>query len=210
MADKVPLSALDLFRRWHNRYPRIEMGRIGFREGLVEAGRFYLQPQRAGKSLGFKTIQLGYPVIDVNKAGLDASISFKSESGIDPKIQMENAYWELIQEHFLSGRRFTLHFYEPMVPSWYNVPIRTKPEFPVQFKIHPALKRGMIINPRDQEARGYLHWSAFIPEGTPEHDAIVAANDLAEIVHKDGLKPTEAQIKELQDILWAKIALVPN
>lgn len=204
--DRIPPSALDLFRKYHSRYPRIEMSRIGFRGGLTEAGRFYLQPSRAGNPLG-QVIRMGYPLIDVNHAGLDPTAEFKSESGIDPAVQMENAYWQLIQEQFLNGRRYSVRLYEPSVPSWYNVPIRMQPTFPVQFTVWPAIKRGMVINPRYQEPRAYLHWSAFVPEGTPEHDAIAAANDLAVIANRKGVKPAAPEIDKLKAVVFDKLKL---
>ena len=185
------------------------MGRIGFREGLTESGRFYLRPMRNGKSLGHETIQLGYPVVNVLEAGLDADVRIKAEAGIAPALQLENEYWQRIQEHFLDGRRFFLHVCEEHFPRYYSVELRLRPHIAARYRIWPALKRGMQINPRDQEKRSYLHWSAFIPEGTPEHDAIRASLDLAEYKNKSGLPPQKHEMERFQETLFEKIALVP-
>jgi len=208
MQDRIK-SALDLFLEYEGRFASgITMGRLGFRSELTESGRFYLEPMRGVKSLGHATIRVGYPFVDVLKAGLGPELKFRPETGVSPDKQMEDAFWEKIKEEYLDGRRFFIHLYRPHVPRWYGVSLRVKPFFPVQFRIWPALKRGMVINPRGQEPRPYVHWSALIPEGTAEHEAIRAALDLAHIVEHSAVRPDDERIRALQNMVREKIALV--
>ena len=204
-------SALDLFLKYHDRYTAgISMDRLWLTRDLTDAGRFYLRPMRGDAPLGFETVQLGYPYVDVLKAGLRPGVDIKPELGVDPNQQLEDAYWKRIRAEYLEGRRFFLHLHRDPVhlPRWYSVPMVTQPMFPARFRIWPLLKRGMVINPEGESRRGYLHWSAFVPEGTPEHAAIAHALDIGHLMRKP-LKPNAGEIAKLHDELHQKLALVP-
>lgn len=206
--ERQMISALDLFRRYHARYPRIEMGKLGFSGDLTDAGRFYLTPQRSGKPLGHKTRQLGFPYVDVLEAGMELEAKLKGVSGVAPHLQMQDAYWQKIQEDFLRGRRFTVHIYEPYFPRWYSVSLTDRDSFPARFKTWPAIKRGLVINRKGEAPVTYLHWSAFVPEGTPEHAAIQASLDVAIRLKEPKMPVPKDEIARMQDDFFAKLALV--
>lgn len=207
--EKRMISSLDLFRKFCGRYTRIEMGRLGFSGDLGDAGRFYLTPMRGGTTLGHKTRQLGYPYVDVIAAGLDIKPGIRGSSGVDPFRQLQDAYWQGIKDEFLEGRRFFLHVHEPYFPSWRTASFTTQPNVPCRFRTWPAIKKGMVINRQGEAPVGYLHWSAFVPEGTPEYNAIRASLDIAERIQDAPMKPSKEEIERLQETFFAKLELVP-
>lgn len=206
----IPPSALDLFRRWHAHFERheIKMEKIGFSEG-GNSDRFFLRPTRNGIPLRYKHGIPNFPYVDVLKACLRGPTSIDTARGIAPNVQTRDEYWRLINEQLLQPRKFFVQVYPPHFPDWSNVQIRENGYYSARFRTWPALGRGLVINPRDQEPWPQLHWSSFVPEGTPEHAAIAAANELAEFAHKDGLKPTQAQIDDLKEKVFEKVKLVP-
>ena len=206
----IPPSALDLFRRWHSHFERLEikMEKIGFSEG-GNSDRFFLRPTRNRIPLRYKFGIPNFPYVEVLKARLKGTTAVDTDRGIAPNVQTRDEYWRLIDEQLLRSRKFFVQVYAPHFPSWYNVQLREGGYFSARFRTWPAVGRGLVINPRDQEPWPQLHWSAFIPEGTPEHEAIAAANELAEFANKEGLKPTKEQIGELQEHVFEKLKLVP-
>ena len=206
----VPPSALDLFKQWHRRYERhqITLHRIGFSED-ARSEHFSLRPWREGERLKYAHNAGYFPYVDVLDAELKAQFTVESGRGVLPFVLMEDEFWRLIQKNFLDGRRYFVRVRRGFFDQYYGVPLRVQPFFPAQFSTWPVLKRGMVLNPRDQEPWPYLHWSAFVPEGTPEHAAIAAANDLAEFANKAGIKPTESQIDDLKAKVFEKVKLVP-
>jgi len=201
-------SALDLFFKYCDRYPRIEMGLIGFSGTLTDASRFHMRPLRNGTRLGHGTMQLGYPYVDVARAGLGPTVEFKPVPGVAPEVQMQEAYWQRIQE-FFARRRFYLRLSRDpkLLPRYYNVPLPEKEDFPVEFATWPAIPAGLVLNPEGECPRGYLHWSAFVPEGTLEHDAIAAALTLGKMA-REPRKLAANVIASLQDEVRKKVALV--
>jgi len=202
-------SALDLFFKYCGRYPRIEMEPIGFRHDLTEAGRFYLRPSRKGIPLGHETTKLSYPYIDVMRADVVPWFRFQSPSGKAPLTHLNEQFWTEMQRTILKGRRFYVRLCRDakLLPRHYNIQLPEKQDFPVEFATWPAIPAGLVLNPEGECPRGYLHWSAFVPKGTPEHDAIAAALTLGEMARLVP-KPNADTIAALQDDVRRKVAFV--
>jgi hypothetical protein len=135
-------------------------------------------------------------------------IDIRPSTGVHLHRQLGDECWRLIEEQYLKDR----HYFVRVKPGFldrYYVEIRQRPYFPAQFYTRPAIKRGVVLNPRDQEPWPYLHWSAFVPKGTPEHAAIEAADQLARRVAEAKLKPPQEEINRLHEDLFEKVKLVP-
>jgi hypothetical protein len=204
--EKVP-SALDLFKLYHNHYPVIEMMPLHL-GGITEAGRLYLLPSRNGHPISSRhRIALWkYPYLDVAEAGIRSRTDFDPAKGTTPQVQQQAALWKKISEEYFAKRRFTMHL--GYLPGYYSLNVREHPMFPVRFRVWRRM-RGLHLDPKPTEPAAYVHWSAFIPEGTPEWKAVQAALDLAHIVHEKPTKPSQADVKKYQDIVREKIAAVP-
>lgn len=200
-------SALDLFRKYHGRYPVIEMAPFHL-GGLTEAGRLYLMPKRGVKALADRQLLVmrKYPYVDVFEAKIRSRTDFKPERGKTPQVQQQEALWKKVSEEYFAKRRFTVHL--GSMPSYYQLNLREHPMLPARFRVWRKM-RGLVLDPKPTEPALYLHWSAFVPAGTPEHDAIRASLDLAERANDGPLKPSAEEIAGLQAILREKIALVP-
>jgi|GEM_PF-5078378 len=200
-------SALDLFRLYFRRYPRIEMMPFNL-GGLTEAGRLYLMPARNGKNLveRHRLALWKYPYLDVFKARIRSRTDFRPERGKTPQVQQQEALWKKVQEEHFSKRRFTMHL--GFLPSYYNVSMVDAPMFPVKFRVWRQM-RGLVLDSAPSESQGYVHWSSFVPEGSPEHTAIQASLDLAEKARSKPIKPSRAEIEALQQTLRERIAAVP-
>lgn len=201
-------SALDLFFKYSGRYPRIEMEPIGFSPDLTDAGRFYIRPVRKGKPLGHQSMVLSYPYIDVMRDGAP-EITFRPASGSAPLTHLNRQCWEILQNGMLKGRRFYVRLSRDpkLLPRYYIIQLPEKQDFPVEFATWPAIPGGMVLNPEGEARRGYLHWSALVPEGTPEHDAIATALELGETARLQRKPP--GAIEKLQEELRRKLAFVP-
>lgn len=201
-------SALDLFKKYCGRFPQIEMEPAGFTSDVLST-RILLRPVRRGKPIGMDQKITQYPYIDVVECGFQPLIQMRA-TGTAPSVQLEAKYADVARE-FLLKRRFRLRVctHPALLPRYYSISLREKPDFPATFTTYPACPRGMVINPSDIYHRAYLHWSAFVPEGSPEHAAICAALDLAERANAKPLPAGEAEIIQLQTRLRDMIAQVP-
>ncbi len=192
-AMERPPSSIELFKRYHARYPRIQMSAFKLGE-ITEAGRLYLMPTRDGVDLieRHRLAELKYPYVDIFKAGIRSRTDFKPEKGTTPQLQQQEALWKKISEEYFAGRQFSMHLGE--LPPWYQIPIGKQPMFPVQFRVWRAM-RGLVLRRRFSEPIMYMHWSAFIPPGTDEHDAIRASLDVS---HEADKKPSQRNAAEIQ------------
>lgn len=208
--QRIPPTALDLLKRCYRRYERkpIALHRIGF-AGDTTSEHFSLRPWREGKRIEYAPGIGNFPYVNVRMAQLKGQFTIDT-SGRLPFLRMEDEYWRLIEEQYLTGRKFYIRLKPGFFDNrYYGVPLRQQPFFPAQFYTRPAIKRGMMLNPRDQEPWPYVHWSAFLPEGTPEYDAIDAADQLARRCEESKLKPLQEEIDRMHEDLFEKLKLVP-
>lgn len=199
-----PTSSIELFKRYSARFPLIEMAPLQL-GGITEAGRFYLMPMRGKVELveRQKLVMAKYPYIDLFRAGIRSRTDFKPERGVSPQGQQQTALWKKISEEYFGKRRFTLRLGD--IPGYYGISLYDAPYLPARFKVWRPM-RGLVLQPARTEPPLYVHWSAFIPEGTREYAAIQASLDLNAAARKKPLPARADEIAHLQAALRECIA----
>lgn len=191
-------TPLEVFLAVCDRNARIDMEPVGFTRDMTTGGRFYLRPVRKGKAIGHEPTIEGYPYIDFDRAGLRSQVDV-SGSGKDPLTQLNEQVWKLMQSTILAGRRFYMRLSRDPAyfPPSYSIELTKRQSFPVEFSTWRAIPKWLMLNRQDQEPPSYLHWSAFAPEGTVEHDAVA---DMLEFVETKAMQrpPGESEMSALE------------